>query len=357
LSGIIIVFSAFTNMDELLRQAQDGSGLPAVLLHFYGPKLLWMFDATGAIIALMSVLFTVSFLRRRGELSAMLSAGIPHGRIFRAMVIASAAIVVLQVVNREIWLPKFRDALSMKAKDMALANEQPVLAQYDKINRVLIDGESMIVSTSTVKKVNLRLDGDFAGFGELVLGSSAQWMQETNDRPGGYLINDVSRPEKIDQLKSIIIDNRPILVTRKDWPQLQSGQCFFATTVGADLLLANEASTKFATLGELVKRVRNPAIHSSSSLYVLLHSRFIRPPLDIALIMLVLPMAVNSGGRNLFVMMGAALGTVLLFFALKSLASAMGGSGYLIGPAMAAWVPLLLIGPVAYNRLRMIQTL
>lgn len=99
----------------------------------------------------------------------------------------------------------------------------------------------------------------------------------------------------------------------------------------------------------------NPSVHSSLSLRVLLHERIVRPPLDFALIMLGLPLVVNRRGRNLFVMVGAAMLTVLAFFMIKTLAGTMGGSGYLLSPTMAAWVPLMVIGPLAYVRLRDVQ--
>ena len=105
------------------------------------------------------------------------------------------------------------------------------------------------------------------------------------------------------------------------------------------------ASNEFATR-------RSTAV---MSLQVLLHERIIRPPLDFALILLGLPLVVNRRGRNLFVMIGAAMLTVLAFFFIKTLAGAMGGSGYLLSPTMAAWVPLLIIGPVAYVRFRDVQ--
>jgi lipopolysaccharide export system permease protein len=110
-----------------------------------------------------------------------------------------------------------------------------------------------------------------------------------------------------------------------------------------------------ASVAELIGRVRNPSVYSSMSLQVLMHERIIRPPLDFALILLGLPLVVNRNGRNLFVMIGAAMMTVLAFFAIKTLAGAMGGSGYLLSPAMAAWLPLLVIGPLAYVRLREVQ--
>jgi lipopolysaccharide export system permease protein len=88
----------------------------------------------------------------------------------------------------------------------------------------------------------------------------------------------------------------------------------------------------------------------------MLHERVVRPPLDFALILLGLPLVVNRRQRNMFVMIGFAIMTVLFFFVLKTLAGALGGNGYLISPAIAAWTPLLVLGPIAYVRLRDVQT-
>ena len=56
------------------------------MLRYYGPYMLLLFDWTGAIIALIAFLFTIGWLRRTGELTAILSAGISHGRILRPMI-------------------------------------------------------------------------------------------------------------------------------------------------------------------------------------------------------------------------------------------------------------------------------
>ena len=74
------------------------------------------------------------------------------------------------------------------------------------------------------------------------------------------------------------------------------------------------------------------------------------------LILLGLPMILNRHGRNLFVMIAAVSLTVLTFFAIKTVSGAMGGSDYLLSPMMAAWMPLILLGPIAYVRLREIAT-
>ncbi len=355
IAGVVIVFHAFTSLDDLVKQGQAEDGLIPVMMRYYGPYLLLMFDWTGAIIALMAFLFTVGWIRRSGELTATLSAGISHGRIFRPVLIASLVIVLVQLANREFILPAYRDALTLKAKDISGETEQPILAQYDKTNRVLVDGSALITQSQVIREPSFRLDGDYPGFGDTLLARSARWVEATKDHPSGYLLEGVERPSQIDRLASVGVEDRPIMMTSRDQLWLGSRQCFFATSVHTDLLQTNQTATRTASVAELVRRVRNPAVHSSTSLHVMLHERIIRPPLDFALILLGLPLVVNRRGRNLFVMVGAAMLTVLAFFMIKTLAGAMGGSGYLLSPAMAAWIPLIVLGPIAYVRLRDVQ--
>ncbi len=355
IAGIFIVFHAFTSMDELVKQGQTEGGLVRVMLRYYGPYMLLLFDWTGAIIALMAFLFTVGWIRRIGELTAVLSAGISHGRLFRPMIVASLLVVLVQLVNREFILPHYRDALNMKSKSIAGETEQPILAQYDKANRILIDGTSLLPQTKLIREPSFRLDGTYPGFDEVMVAKSAQWLDADGQRPAGYLLSEVQLPENIDSLASVGFRQRPILMTAHDQPWLQPRQCFFATTVHTGLLQTNQTATRLASVVELVDRVRNPAVHSSTGLHVLLHERIIRPPLDFTLILLGLPMVVNRRGRNIFMMIAACMLTVLVFFGLKTLCGAMGGSGYLLSPTMAAWIPLLALGPFAYVRLRDVQ--
>ncbi len=159
IAGIFIVFHAFTSMDDLVKQGQVEGGLVPVMIRFYGPYMLLLFDWTGAIIALMAFLFTIGWLRRIGELTAVLSSGISHGRLFRPMIIASLMIVLVQLANREFILPQYRDVLSMKSKDISGESEKSILAQYDEANRILIDGTSLLPQTKVIQEPNFRLDG------------------------------------------------------------------------------------------------------------------------------------------------------------------------------------------------------
>ncbi len=351
------MFHAFTGMDELAAQGQREGSLVRVMMRIYGPYMLLLFDWTGAIIVMMALLFTVGWLRRTGELTATLSVGVSHGRILRPMILASLVLIGIQCINREWLLPRHRDALSMKLKEIGDDVSQPVLPSYDRTSGILFEGASLVANQQLVNRPNLRVYGDFPGFGDLLLADSAQWLEADANHPSGYLLRNVKRPEKVDQIRSIGTDERLILMTSADQPWLQPRECFVATTIHPDLLQTNQSAKRIASIPELISQVRNPAVHSAASVHVLLHERLLRPPLDFVLVLLGLPLVINRGGRNLFVMIGAAIGTVLLFFLIKTVAGAMGGSGYLITPTTAAWIPLLLLGPVAYMRLREIETI
>lgn len=363
LAGIFVVFHAFTSLDDLIAQADGDSPLAWVLARFYGPYLVLLFDMTGAIITLMAFLFTVGWLRRTGELTATLSAGVSHGRIFRPMVIASLAIILVQLASREFVIPIFRDTLDMKARNLGGEVEQAVSPTFDQVAGVLIEGDALWVSRGVIEQPNFRLYSDFGPFGDQLLADVAVWesVKLQNAAPemrklDGYRLSGVRRPENVHQLRSASNGRRWTILTAKDYPWLAPGECFVVSDVPPGMLQTAESGTRLASVTELGRRVRNPAVDSSLSLKVLLHERIIRAPLDFALIMLVLPLVINRRGRKLFVLIGAAFGIVLGFFALKTLASTLGSNGILVTPAIAAWLPLLVIGPIAYVQLRFVQT-
>ncbi|WDQ15770.1 LptF/LptG family permease [Rhodopirellula sp. P2] len=412
LAGIFIVFHAFTAMDDLIAQSKAGEPLPLVLGRFYGPYLLLLFDMTGTIITLMAFLFTAGWLRRTGELTATLSAGISHGRILRPMVIASLAIVSVQLMNREWVIPRFRDSLTMKAKNLSGDVEQAVMPTYDQSSGILIEGDKLRTLGRVITRPNFRLYSEYAGFDDVLLAREAIWwdpqaMAEWRDNQGlpeaglaasglaetasaqlaslnstasdteekrtswtdlagrtgmpevtGYLLRGVRRPEDLQDVPSVGLESREdlVILTPADQPWLQATECFVVTSIHPNMLQTQDTATRLASVMELAGRVRNPSVHTSKALRTTTHERIVRAPLDFALILLVLPMVVNRRGRKLFVLIGSAVGLIIGFFALKTIASTLGGSTSLVTPGIAAWIPLLIIGPLAYSRLRHVQT-
>lgn len=378
LAGVFVVFHAFNHLDDLSKQADANTPFAIVLASYYGPYLLMLFDWTGTIIALLAMLFTVGWLRRSGELTALLSAGIHHGRIFRPMLVLSFFVVLAQVFNREVLIPPYRDLLTAKPGERDPDRTQSMLPSYDKSSGILIEGEGLIMAGGTIKSPNFRLYAAIPGMGDVISGHTATWQDATESSPAGYRVSGVDRPVNINELPSgslqfkqndapesasdlaghsvtLVSAGRRVIITPADAKWLRRDECFVVTTLSPEVLCDNPRSTRMAAMPELIRRVRNGSVHSSEALRVMLHERFLRPPLDFCLVMLGLPLMVNRGERRLFSMIAQAMGLVLLFFGLKTLASGMGGSGYMISPSMAAWLPLLILGPAAFVRYRDVQ--
>jgi lipopolysaccharide export system permease protein len=69
--------------------------------------------------------------------------------------------------------------------------------------------------------------------------------------------------------------------------------------------------------------------------------------LDVTLFFLGLPLVLARGNRNVFVAAGWCLLIVLLFLLVVMACQGLGNRGYLLSPALACWLPLMIFIPTA----------
>jgi len=261
-------------------------------------------------------------------------------------------VIGAQWAIREFVIPSYRETLTSKPDELRAGRVQAMLPSYDKSSGIQIEGEGLVSNESRIDRPSFRLYASLPDYGDVVDGVSAIWQPASDDLPSGYVIRGVTRPVGIDELPAGVVNDRQVILTGRDLPWLNPGECFVATTLDIEVLRDNPRSTRLAGLPELTRRIRNGSVHSSKDLHTLLHDRILRPPLDFCLVLLGLPLVVNRGDKRLFNVIGQAIGIVLLFFGLKTFSAAMAGGGYFLTPALAAWVPLVVLGPVAYVRYR-----
>lgn len=352
IGGVFVLFHAFSHLDDLFQLAKESDSAVLALAGYYGPYMVMLFDWTGTIIAMVAMLFTVAWLRGSGELTSLLAAGINHGRIVRPILVAVAVVILVQTVCREWVIPAHREALTNKPRDLRSGLTRAILPSYDKSTGILIEGEGLFLGENRVERPSFRLYAAVGQYGDAIDGASAQWLAASDDRPPGYLVDQVTRPAEIDSLPAGTVNGREVILTNRSADWVGPGQCYVVTTIDPEVLLDNPRSTRLAGMGELMRRVRNGSVHSSMDVHVLLHERMLRPPLDFCLLLMGLPLVVNRDQRRLFAVIGRAIGIVLMFFALKTAATALAAGGYVLTPAMAAWSPLLLLGPIAVVRFR-----
>jgi lipopolysaccharide export system permease protein len=76
------------------------------------------------------------------------------------------------------------------------------------------------------------------------------------------------------------------------------------------------------------------------------HSRFTAPALDLALLLLGMPLVLGPIRRGIFAAVGGCVAMTVVFF-LVVLGSHAFALGDLLSPSLGAWLPLLVLGPLA----------
>src|SRR5688500_7052859 len=106
LTGLYIVIDAFGHLDHFSSHAERGGGsLLGIMASYYAYHSLPFFDGTSGILAMVSAMFTVTWLQRHQELTAIMAAGISKLRILKPLLFAAAGVSLLGVANRELVLP------------------------------------------------------------------------------------------------------------------------------------------------------------------------------------------------------------------------------------------------------------
>lgn len=352
LGGVFVIIHAFSNLEELESLGRQYGGLLKFAMNFYGPLLLVVFDWTVEIMVAMAILFTVSQLRRTGELTAILAAGVGHGRVLRPLLQAAAVVILFSALSREVLLPKYRDSLAARPQDLTGEAERSLQPSLDRQTGILIGGKGLRVVRREIVKPVFFLHAPIGAFGPRIAAQTATWLPATRQRPSGYLLTDVQVPEKVSEISSASIDQRTVIFSPKEYPNLMPNRCFVASDVSFELLEASSSGRSYLTWWEMVKRVRNPASHIPADLRVALHTRPLRPLTDFAIILVAVGFVATASERNMFAVAFSALFFAMIAQLIKTGATAAGSAGFLFTPEVAAWVPLLLLGPLGYTRWR-----
>ncbi|MEX0641579.1 MAG: LptF/LptG family permease, partial [Pirellulales bacterium] len=101
LTGLYVVIDSFTNLEEFITYSRGHGSLLAVMGQYYAYRALSFFDTTSHVVTLIAAMFTVTWIQRHNELTALEAAGIPKSRVIKPLIAAVLVIIALKVVNRE----------------------------------------------------------------------------------------------------------------------------------------------------------------------------------------------------------------------------------------------------------------
>ncbi|NMC21642.1 MAG: LptF/LptG family permease [Thermogutta sp.] len=346
LTCVFVVFDFFTNMDEFSRGASQAGGLFRLAISFYGPQSLAFLERVLGLLTLSSALFTVAWLQRHNEMTALLAAGISRLRVVGPILIGAMIAILLGVPLREIVLPQLRDALARTSKDPFGQNGKPIQPRYDNQTEILFRGKAGFRKDRRISEPSLLLPPELDAYGGQLQAENAYYRPPQPDRPGGFLLDKMIRPTDLASQPSLELKGKTVIITPKDAPWLRSDQCFVVTDMDYDQLAGDRVWLEYSSTATLIRGLHNPSLDLGADVRVRIHSRLVQPIRDLTLLFLGLPLLLRREQRNVFLALGLGLAIVIVFTTVV-LAWEYLGANETISPALAAWGPLFIFVPFA----------
>lgn len=354
LTGLLIVVQVFSNLDEFMRYAkQQNRSLVTVLLDYYGPYSLTIFDRLSGLIALLALLFVIAWLYRTNEFTALMAAGVTKWRVTRPLLIASACVILAAVLLREIAIPRFQDKLDRSPQDLSGEVARPLKYTYDHRTSALLQGKHTLPAKQEIVEPSLRFRGGPVGAacGRQLAAETATYEVGQNGRPTGYRFRNITAPRNIDAIDSIYaLDGSPLLLTSKDTDWLKPNEAYWVSETEFEMLRGGNTWKQFASTSELIAHLRLGMRTEGNALRIQIHQRFVRPFIDGTLLLLAIPVLLTRNDRHVFMVAGSCLILVTGFTAFVLGLANLGGGGYLLDPLSAIWLPLVIFLPWGWMR-------
>ncbi|HJN07515.1 MAG TPA: LptF/LptG family permease [Pirellulaceae bacterium] len=346
ITGLYVVIDACSNAGEFMDYGQQQDGLLPVLADYYSSRVPWFFDQISALLTLIAAMFAIAWLKRSNEMTALMAAGIPSSRIVRPLIFAALAVSLMAAANREFMIPKVRDKLTRNAQDWLGERARTVEPVIDNQTGVLINGRYTFANEQRIERPRFRLHRLLGEFGRWLEASNAYYEPPCDQHAGGYRLREVNS-QQIEGVGTAILDGLPVIYSPLDTEWLKQDECFVVSAVTFDQLSGGSQWRQLASTVDLIKGTRNPSLSFGLDARVTIHSRFVQPMLDMSLFLIGLPLVLSQKNRNIFVAAGWCLLLVVGFIMILMICHAAGGSGGLLSPVSAAWLPLLIFAPLA----------
>lgn len=344
-AGLFVVIETFNNLEEFIELGRTQGGILAVMQAYFGPRLLSLFDRTSAMLALMAAVFTLTWLHRTSELTAIMAAGIPRSRMAKPLLYAAIGVAVVAILARELVLPQFGQALVRNAQSWD-GRSAPLHARYDYRTGVFLNGAHLVPRENRIMKPQFRLPIQFAHLGTQIDAVDATYQRGNQDHPAGYLLRGVTEPKSLLEHPSLQVEERLVVALPSDQAWLEADQVFVPSEVDTHQLEVGDALKQYASTWQLTRELRNPGLDYGANLKRVAHHRLLQPFLDISLFLVGLPLVVGRSERHLLLAAGSALGVLILFYVIGMVADGAADAGWL-EPYQAAWLPLMLFVPWA----------
>lgn len=338
--GLYVIIDGFTNIDDFQEGQKNALATIQSMAAFYFFQTSLFFDLIGSIIAVTAVMVVFALLHKHCEVLPVLAAGIPARRLLWPVTGGVLLVTLGVILNQELVLPRIAQHLEAPrgAKDTGDKEAEPV---YDFRTHILISGKEMYLTDRRMTQAKFVLPvRDVAADLTTLKAAEATYFAKSSDRAAGWLLKGISPTLAHIQLTE---PGREIVLATE-----RADEAYIVTDVGFDQLYSKNSSYKYLSTLDLIQRIRNPTfdVISVKQQVMHLHTRLVRPFVNISCIFAAVPLIIRRESRSLLISFAMCAGVMGALLGLLQLCQYLGQAN-LIPADLAAWAPVIACSAVA----------
>jgi lipopolysaccharide export system permease protein len=336
LVSLYVVIDLFNKVDEFIDASeQTGMSLPEIVGSYYAFQMVPIFDRLCSVIMLLAAMFTIAWMQRNNELIPLLSAGVPTRRVLRPVLLCTLVMLALSIANRELLMPVVAGKLENPANDPLGQQAIQVQGAYEP-NGILISGQVAKRNELLVLNFTCTVPERIGGGLYNLTAREGRYLPPSEQRSsGGWLLTEINAERQQTRWKEGILED------------LDDGKFFLRTErVDFDLLTRNRGWFQYSSTSMLLTELQSAGAPRLTPLAVQVHLRLMLPVLTLIMVWMGLSLILRDQCRNVFLNAGLCLILSALFH-IACFGARYLGDNELLAPALAAWLPVLIFGPLA----------
>lgn len=347
LISLYVVLDLFVNFDEFSESKKPVLQVIYDIFDYYVFNVPMYFAQLSGVITAFAACTTLARLQRQNEITAILASGTSLYRVALPVVLASLIMNGLLVLDQEVLLPSVAPKLARERDDVEGARSYGIWCVRDGDNR-LISAQQFAPKQERIRGlivVELNRQGNRpARLGDVITATKARWDAQ---RHGWILEERGTRIKVADAVAGGITSEAPVQKVPEE---------FYPCTLTPEELLARQKAqwVRFLSVRQLNDLQRQAEVNPVEIAQIK-HGRFTLPINNMILLLLGMVFFMSRVPESVLTQGAKSLGMCALAFLVSFVGQQMVGSSS-FSPALPAWLPIFLFGPVAALLLDRVKT-
>ncbi|HVK17230.1 MAG TPA: LptF/LptG family permease [Fimbriiglobus sp.] len=342
LLSLYVIVDLFTNLDDFSKGATFVENARHIGW-YYATRVSQIFDRLSEAITLLGAMFTIAWMQRNNELLPQLSAGISTRRVLRPVLFGAILTLALGPLNQELVIPRIAEDLITDRDDPDGVKNTPVRGAYDPTG-VHLEGQAAVRRDKMIRYLWVTFpEGGPSGMAHLTAKEAYYVPPDGGAQAGGWMLlyttPDLSEGALPPNLERVGVGKYFLRTREVD---------FDSVTRGANWFL-------FASTPKMRELLAKPDARRQPAVATAFHMRLTRPLIGILLTVMGLSVILRDQNRHVFINAGLCLILCAVFYAAVYGCKYLGENDF-VSPPLAAWLPVLVFGPLAVALVDAIHT-